>query len=390
MAGKRDHQRFDGLENIKVREVVRPGRVALVEQIVADMGRDGLNWSKGWSTGPGGGVRNPLSGTTYHGFNALRLMHAMRVLGTDDPRFVTMRQANLAHMSVERGATPFYIERWKSDKFIVSRSTGKPLRPQPRGHDAWARALRDPDNEVRHTRARLVSYFTVYNASQVKGMEPLVPNEGRTLRGEALVDFLEGFSPVPVTERAGDDAYFSPREDRIVVPRRDQFEDVGNLARTLLHEQVHSTGAPSRLDREVMNRFGSERYAFEELVAEVGAVLAANEIGCEFPLIGDDTADGHSAYWESHVAYIRSWAESAPGDDMVQAVMQASNKAGVACDWLMRNCFAEPLEAMRQGAAPAMDDLEMGNPSLREVSSGVSRAEPEVDNAPVRDGGLFR
>lgn len=383
MQRAKEDPRFDGVENVKVREVVRPGRTALVEQLVADMGRDGLNWTKGW-VGPGGGVRNPLSGTRYHGFNALRLIHAMRVLGTDDPRFVTMRQANLAHMSVEPGATPFYIERWKSDKFIVSRSTGKPLRPQPRGRDAWARALRDPDNEVRHTRSRLVSYFTVYNASQVKGMEPLVPTQEEPLRGEGLVDFLEGFSPVPVLETAGDDAYYSPAEDRIVVPGRRQFHDVGNLARTLLHEQVHSTGAPSRLDRQIMNRFASEGYAFEELVAEIGAVLTANEIGCGFPDIGDDAADGHPAYWDSHVAYIRSWATMAPGDDLVQAVMTASNRAGMACDWLMGNCFAEPLEAVREGREPCLGADERDNPSLGQAAASVTHDNPRPDPVPAR------
>jgi len=40
---------------------------------------------------------------------------------------------------------------------------------------------------------------------------------------------------------------------------------------TLLHELTHWTGHPSRVNRPLGNSFGTKDYAFEELIAELGA-----------------------------------------------------------------------------------------------------------------------
>lgn len=387
---KESESRFDGLENVKVREVVAPGREALVQKIVDDMARDGLDWHKSWTSPDGvaanGMPMNPLSGARYWGFNALRLMNGMMEIGSRDPRFVTAKQAAGAGMSIEKGAEPFYMEKWKSDRFVVSRTTGKAIKPQPRGKTAWAKALKNPDNMVMNTRARLVSFFTVYNASQVKGMEPLeeaiarTPRRELTLEGEQLVDLLEAASPVRVTETQGDSAFYSPTKDAIWIPLRSQFDDAGALARTLLHEQVHATGHPSRLDRKQNNSFGSKAYAVEELVAEVGSMMCALEMGVTLPLVGNDLADGHSAYWDDHIAYLKGWA-SATLDDQVHAVMRASNQAGYAADWLMENCFSEPLaEISREMEREVV--LEAANPSLAETAERFAGdAEPAAGDA---------
>ena len=60
------------------------------------------------------------------------------------------------------------------------------------------------------------------------------------------------------------------------------------------HEQVHSTGHSSRLKRDLGGAFGKPRYAREELVAELGAVLLGDrlEIGSEL---------------QSHAAYLEHW-----------------------------------------------------------------------------------
>ena len=46
----------------------------------------------------------------------------------------------------------------------------------------------------------------------------------------------------------------------------------------ILHELVHWTGAPTRLNRP-FDRFGSEIYAAEELVAELGAAFLCGDLG---------------------------------------------------------------------------------------------------------------
>ena len=53
---------------------------------------------------------------------------------------------------------------------------------------------------------------------------------------------------------------------------------IDNYYATLVHELIHWTGHKSRCNREGINTFGSPEYAFEELVAELGAALLCTQI----------------------------------------------------------------------------------------------------------------
>ena len=57
------------------------------------------------------------------------------------------------------------------------------------------------------------------------------------------------------------------------MPNRDQFHTSEGMYATWAHEQIHSTGHSSRLNRPLGGANGSEAYAREELVAELGAYL---------------------------------------------------------------------------------------------------------------------
>ncbi len=99
--------------------------------------------------------------------------------------------------------------------------------------------------------------------------------------------------PVPVSF-GGDRAFYLPQLDRIQLPERASFHSPGAFYATWAHEQVHSTGHASRLKRDLGGAFGKPRYAREELVAELGAVLLGDrlEIGSEL---------------QSHAAYLEHW-----------------------------------------------------------------------------------
>jgi antirestriction protein ArdC len=58
------------------------------------------------------------------------------------------------------------------------------------------------------------------------------------------------------------------------MPSRQAFGSAEEYYSTLFHELTHSTGHPSRIGREgieKLNTFGSESYSKEELIAEMGA-----------------------------------------------------------------------------------------------------------------------
>lgn len=303
-------------------------RAALVEALLDDMAEKGLDWQQSWVTSV---PMNGATGRVYHGRNELLLMFAMKLLGTDDPRFVTFNQAKSEGWHVKKGSKGFAIERWQ--EFARDRSDPsarwRPIRSAQDRRDA----REDPDLELV---MRPVGSWTVFNATQIEGIgEYTYPK--KAVSAPQLIDSLEALSPVPVTELAGDDAYYDRLADNIVVPLREQFPDDLAMARVLLHEQAHATGAPSRLNREKGKRFGDERYAFEELVAEISSMFSASELG-----LGAGDASGPEPYRKRHAAYVSSWARALRGaDDAVEVVMSAAGMAGAATTWLIENCFSE-------------------------------------------------
>ncbi len=99
--------------------------------------------------------------------------------------------------------------------------------------------------------------------------------------------------PVPVSF-GGDRAFYLPLLDRIQLPERASFHSQGACYATWAHEEVHSTGHSSRPKRDLGGSFGKPRYAREELVAELGAVL-----------LGDRLEIGNEL--QSHAAYLEHW-----------------------------------------------------------------------------------
>ncbi len=104
------------------------------------------------------------------------------------------------------------------------------------------------------------------------------------------------------------------------------FETEEHYQATKLHELVHWSGHKSRLNRDLNNRFGTQAYAAEELVAELGAAFLCAHLGVQGQL--------------RHAAYIDSWLLLLKDDD--RAIFTAASKASVAADYL--RSFSEKLE----------------------------------------------
>ena len=109
-------------------------------------------------------------------------------------------------------------------------------------------------------------------------------------------------------EYGGNRACYIPRLDKIKMPHLAQFVDKDKKEGEALywgvlwHEVVHWTGAPSRLDRTVGESFGDKQYAFEELIAELGACLLCSHLHIK--------ANIQSA------SYVASWLKSAENSDI--------------------------------------------------------------------------
>jgi hypothetical protein len=95
------------------------------------------------------------------------------------------------------------------------------------------------------------------------------------------------------------------------------------------HELTHWTGAKSRLDRDLKNRFGTQAYAAEELIAELGAAFLA----AEFSFDGD----------VRHAGYIKTWIHLLKSDK--RAFFTACSRAQQAADYLRGLALREPVQA---------------------------------------------
>jgi len=171
----------------------------------------------------------------------------------------------------------------------------------------------------------------VFNASQVDGFtnpEPSAPD----LPDAPIFDPIaraEAFARATGAkiEEGGDKACFIPSLDMVRMPDRIRFTGTETTTAaegfysTLCHELTHWSGAKHRLDRDMKGRFGSEAYAMEELVAELGAAFLCADLGIT-PEPRDD-----------HAQYVKNWLSVLKSDK--KAVFTAASKASEAANWLL-------------------------------------------------------
>lgn len=168
----------------------------------------------------------------------------------------------------------------------------------------------------------------VFNRCQLKGFTPEAvptPEPKPLVERIARVDAFVANTKA-VIEYKGDRACYIPSKDKILMPPFDSFN--GTSARTateaaystLAHELVHWSGHSSRCNRDLKNRFGTKSYAFEELIAELGAAFLAAELEItNYPR-------------PDHASYLASWLEVLQEDK--RAIFRAASEATKALDYL--------------------------------------------------------
>jgi len=165
----------------------------------------------------------------------------------------------------------------------------------------------------------------VFNAEQVDGWEfPQSPRASQVEIDEQIDAFVRA---TKADIRHGSSiACYRRRDDYIEMPSPEQFTGTLTSSPTeayyavLLHELVHYSGAPHRLNRECGKRFGDRDYAFEELVAELGAAFMCSA----FRIVNEPRPD--------HAAYISNWLDILDRDH--KAIFTAASMAQQAVEYL--------------------------------------------------------
>ena len=246
--------------------------------------------------------RNAATGRHYSGINVLILWGAVIQHGFPGQSWLTFRQALSLGGNVRRGehgTTVVYADRFTpEDEKRRARETGEEAAAIP-----------------------FLKRFTVFNAAQCDGLPEdvaivapppppgLIGPRVETLIRATGIDFRIG----------GDRAFYVPAHDFVQVPPPQAYFEPINWHRTARHELGHATGHASRLGRDLTGGFGSKKYAFEELVAEINAAFC-----CASPGITPTVR---------HADYIGSWLEVLREDN--RAIVRAASQASKAADWLL-------------------------------------------------------
>jgi antirestriction protein ArdC len=289
----------------------------IADQIVNHMEQakaEGDSWEKPWLGG--NGLTLPMNATThaeYRGANILILAISGHHQGFTSNLWATYKQWQSVGAQVRKGEKATNGAKYGT----FEKDSGK----------------FDADMNPVFDKVPYVRPFAVFNADQVNGFDLPETDKERPDLAKRIKSAEAFVSNTGADVRHSDQraAYYRHRSktsgegDYIHMPTMDLFIDTThstateNYYSTLLHELTHWTGDKRRLDRQKGVRFGDKKYAFEELVAELGAAF-------------------HCAHLEisntprmDHAQYLNSWIQCLK--DHPKAIMTACARASDALDY---------------------------------------------------------
>ena len=147
----------------------------------------------------------------------------------------------------------------------------------------------------------LRKFYRVFNCSLMDGVpakeKPQIDVNDRNDRAEAILDYWDKNEAKIVY--GGSQAFYQTDTDEVHLPERADFKSMLEFYSTALHEIGHSTGHETRLNRDLSGGFGSEKYAMEELRAEIASIFMEQDVGIE-------ASEGRL---QNNAAYLQSWKE---------------------------------------------------------------------------------
>ena len=274
--------------------------VESLEAIREQYGKDheGFAWDKPWIDTANGMPRN-VDNKPYRGINVLLLLIQASKMGYGQNIWGTFKA-------------------WKA-------KGGKIIKGSKSTKITFYKEIKSEDKETgEEKKIYFLRTYSVFNIAQIEGVT--IQDDTQTLintveRDKLIDSFVSQTNAI--LKDGGNRAYYSPTNDFIGMPKLEQFKTTDGYYSTLLHELTHWTGAMKRCNRDLKNKFGSQAYAFEELVAELGSMFLCNK----FNILGRDEEQ-----MRNHITYLDSWIKRLKDDK--KAIFQASTLAQKAFDFL--------------------------------------------------------
>lgn len=271
----------------------------IIDAIEQGAGRFEMPWHR--TTASAFLPTNVASGKYYRGINILMLWIMAEKKGYSEGYWGTFKQWKDKGAKVRKGEKSAPIIFYKpydtenDDGETVTRWYGRPAR--------------------------------VFNIQQVEGFEPTADADKDDC-GAEINDGVEQLAKRAnaTIQHQGSMACYDPVSDIVTMPEKHLFHGTDTLSpqeaydATLLHELTHFSGHESRLARDLSGHFGSESYAAEELIAEMGAAFLCAKLGVT------------NAPRADHAQYIEHWLNIMKADK--KAIFTAASAASKAADYL--------------------------------------------------------
>lgn len=269
-------------------------------------------WTKPWGAKCAKGLPvNALTGKPYRGCNVMFLL-----------------------------ATPFQSRGWMTFKQVSSLG-GKVLKGSKATDIFFFTTIQKEKEDLTTGETVLIDIpclrnFKVFNLEQIELPETAKlkfnPSEEETTATNddddtVIFDECEKLLNLSVWFENDVEAFYIPSRDEIHLPNRRTFSSLSGFWGTAMHELSHWTGHESRLNRDMGHSFGTQKYAREELIAEISSWLLAVTLGTP-----------HEP--QNSAAYLASWVKDFK--DKPREIYSAISQAQKVVDYLLETSGIKP------------------------------------------------
>lgn len=293
----------------------------VTERIVEQMNKGIIPWHKPWNivtTENANGTNAAINYVTRKAYSPLNQM----LLG-DTGEYLTWKQIESLKGKVKKGA---------NSRIVVFYTTTE-----------YTREIKGTDENGKETtrtelfKIPVLKYYRVFHLSDTENIpSKITPDEVCEPEPEQAIEaaenmineyvFRESFNGFKFqNNKPSNEAYFSPMNDKVVVPMKKQFKSIEEYYSTTFHELTHSTLMPNRCNRtengNITARFGSKVYSKEELVAEIGSAMLCTISGISTKNVFDNS-----------VAYIQNWIKALKNDNKM--IIWAASRAEKAAMYI--------------------------------------------------------
>jgi len=301
----------------------------VTDSIIKQLEAGVIPWTQPWAIEKKAGIAyvptNVATGRPYSGINTLLLWAEAMERGFHSHAWMTFKQASDIGAHVRKGehGTTVVFTKWTEK----------------------------PDEETGETKKRsLLKTYTVFHVEQLEKLPEayqakVEPPPETAVYDEALRVSRECGIDIQYT---GTKAAYYPNRDQVVLPPFSAFESEDEFWGVCFHELAHATGHKDRLNRKLSTRFGSNAYAFEELIAELSSAFLCAHVGIP--------ARHRSA------SYVENWLTVLKDDR--RAIFQAASYASQAAGYILEQSHAvqkDTPEVERQENSRERSEREMGD-----------------------------